>query len=283
MNAAPASAPAPPSRPQTLPFEPPHQPVGSPIPEPPRSTSDPVPTSAREILLLGPLETHGFAARALRPKDLELLIFLALNTNRAFTNDEIRNAIAGPDDDEVNPKSIRTYLSRIRTVIGAEFLPDAVGGRYRVSNVASDVARLQELLRRAASAQDPDEAVALLTDALRLVRGVVFVDCDFRWNHLLLTNLQRDIVNAADRLARLARERRAPSLVVWAAEHGLAAITQPDDRLAAHQLIARSTEGPASLAQAWQEVVARYAQVGDAPAPELVALYDRLRSGREQF
>jgi hypothetical protein len=214
---------------------------------------------------------------------MEILIFLALNTDRAFTNDEIRNTIASPADDEANPKSIRTYLSRIRNVIGVDFLPDAVGGRYRVNDVGTDVARLQTLLSQAAGAKDNDEAVAHLTEALRLVRGVVFVDCDFRWNHLLVANLQRDIVNAADRLARLARERRHPALVLWAAQQGMTAITQPDDRLAAHQLTARSAEGPAAVAQAWQEVVARYAQVGDAPGPDLVTLYDRLRRGEEPF
>jgi hypothetical protein len=286
---APPSAPAPPSRPERLPFGPPDRPAPTPDPAPvsplpPAGLApDPVPTARREILLLGPLETSGFAAGALRPKEMEILIFLALNADRAFTNDEIRNTIASPDDDEANPKSIRTYLSRIRNVIGVEFLPDAVGGRYRVNGVGTDVARLQTILRQAAGAKDNDVAVAHLTEALRLVRGVVFVDCDFRWNHLRVTNLQRDIVNAADRLARLARERRHPALVIWAAEQGLAAITQPDDRLAAHQLIARSAEGPAALAQAWQEVVARYAQVGDAPDPDLVALYDRLRRGEERF
>jgi hypothetical protein len=127
---APPSAPAPPSRLETLPFGPPDRPESPPVPDrapvsplPPAGLApDPVPTAGREILLLGPLETSGFAAGALRPKDMEILIFLALNADRGFTNDEIRNTIASPADDEANPKSIRTYLSRTPS-------PRALGGR----------------------------------------------------------------------------------------------------------------------------------------------------------
>ncbi|MGH9126790.1 MAG: helix-turn-helix domain-containing protein [Acidimicrobiales bacterium] len=75
-----------------------------------------------------------------------MLIFLAVHPERGFTNDEIRNATAGPDD-EASAPTIRSYLSRVRTGMGGDFLPDAEGGRYRLKNVDTDVARLEQLLR----------------------------------------------------------------------------------------------------------------------------------------
>ena len=232
-------------------------------------------TPARWVALLGPCQVAGLATASLRPREIEVFLFLAVNGEPAVTNDEIRNAVAGPDDAESNARTIRTYLSRIRAAVGNTVLPDADAGRYHLVGVDTDIAALRHHLHQAAAA--PVDAARSLADALGLVRGRPFAGYDFRWTPLLAANLERDIADAADRLADIALRAGDSDTAIWAAERGLTALTQPDDRLLAYLLRARATRGPAGLTQGWREVTARYSAVGDVPGPELVALYDHLR------
>lgn len=205
------------------------------------------------------------------------------SAGRPVTNDDIRAAVAGAVDDESSANTVRTWLSRIRTTVGPTVLPEADNGRYRLVGVDTDINRFQSLTARASAATQPAEAARLLKEALELVRGRPFDGLDYRWTHMIIADLESRVTNAANRLADLCREIRDPAAAAWAAQQGLAATVQPDDRLLGHLLRAISAHGPAELSQSWREVTARYAAIGDAPGPDLVALYDRLRTGQDRF
>jgi hypothetical protein len=240
------------------------------------------PTAAVSVAVLGPRLVTGPGTTKLRPRDLEVFLFLAVNRDRAVTNDDIRAAVAGAADDESSANTVRTWLSRLRSAVGPAVLPEADNGRYRVAGVEVDIDHFQQLTTQAAAASDAAAAARLLTEALELVRGRPFEGLDYRWTAVTAAHLETGIANAAHRLAELAWELHSPDTAAWAAQQGLAGLTQPDDRLLSHLLYAGSADGPGRLTQAWREVTARYAAVGDAPGPELVAVYDRLRSQRVQ-
>ena len=235
------------------------------------------------IDVLGPLQLAGPGTNKLRPRDIEVLVFLALNCEHPVTNDDIRAAVAGAVDDESNANTVRTWLSRLRGAVGAAVLPEAENGRYRVSGVATDIARFDDIIARAAASTDASETTRLLTEALTQVRGRPFDSLDYRWTPLLATSLETRIAEAAHRLATLSWDNGDAETAGWAARQGLSALGQPDDRLLEHVLRSSVEKGPASLGQAWREVSARYAAVGDAPGPTLVGLYDQLRTANRRI
>lgn len=161
-------------------------------------------------------------------------------------------------------------------------LPEAVDRRYRLAKVDVDLIRFPELHAQAAAAEAP-RARELLTDALKLVRGRPFADVDYPWTPMISARVERQIAEAAQRLALLSREARDRDATRWAAEQGLAGLTQPDARLLGFVLYAGAAQGPSELTHAWSEATARCAAVGDVPGEELVALYDRLRTAQERF
>ncbi|MGH9124310.1 MAG: AfsR/SARP family transcriptional regulator, partial [Acidimicrobiales bacterium] len=244
--------------------------------QPLREAADVPPRLLVEVL--GPCRVTGPGSARLRPRDVEVLVYLALAEN-PVTNDDIRAAIAGPSDSESNANTVRTWLSRIRSAVGTDVLPDAEYGRYRLAAVATDHNRFQELRAEAAASTDRADTLRLLADAIKLVRGRPFDDTDYRWTHMHIASLETAIADAADRLCTIAIGRHDPATASWAAERGLAAVGHPDDRLLAHLLGAAAQQGPAQLAQAWRQVTARCASAGDAPTPELAALHDQLRTG----
>jgi DNA-binding SARP family transcriptional activator len=263
--ASPAVAPPPPPSPTVLPGEP---------------APGSVDTSRLRVGLIGPRQITGAGIEKLRPRELEVLVFLAVNRDRPVTNDDIRAAVAGATDNESNAATVRTWLSRIRGAVGSEVLPEADNGRYHLGDIHVDITEFQHLSVQAATATDPTHTVSALKDGLRLVRGRPFEGLDYRWTHVLIANLETQIADDATRLAALSAELHDPASARWAVQRGLAATTQPDDRLLGHLLRAGSADG--QLTQAWREVTARYAAVGDAPGPNLVALYDQLRNRVEQ-
>jgi hypothetical protein len=268
------------------PVEPPPVPPSSKGPEGPATSSPPttvaetVETAGPSVLVLGPVNFDGLDVSRLRAGEIELLLWLVVHADEAVDNDRIRSAMTpGRKGEELSSDTVRTYLSRLRRLLGTDRLSEAINGRYRLSGVDCDLARFQQALAVSASAQPGDIATSL-ADALRLVRGVPFTGTDYRWTAPMIARTENQIIEAADRLATWGLQTHDAATAAWAAERGLAGCGHPDERLLAHLLRAAASNGPATLAGAWREVTARLTVVEDAPSSSLIELYGQLREER---
>jgi hypothetical protein len=227
---------------------------------------------------LGPVQLAGVDISDFRSSEIELAVYLALHAG-PVTTDKLRDVLG------VSAETIRSYASHVRQVLGAERLPSASDGKYRVSGLPTDWDRFQQLTTDAARAADPAHMSQLLEQALTLVRGAPFADSDYEWpeGELLIHETEKAVGDAANRMAAVALELGHPEQAMWAVRQGLAGLRYPDHRLLADRLRVGATEGAGGLTEAWREVNARLSAVDDAPSDELIALYDDLRkSGRIQ-
>src|SRR5712691_6254811 len=75
-----------------------------------------------EFLVLGPLEVRidGRALPLGGPKQRALLALLLLNRNEAVSRDRLVDSLWGERAPESAQRSLDTYVSRLRTLLGAE-------------------------------------------------------------------------------------------------------------------------------------------------------------------
>jgi hypothetical protein len=146
-------------------------------------------------LVLGPLGALGMRKTSDRRIIEELFHYLALHDTHRRSAEQIVVALRpdpGPNED-LSRKTIHTYLSELRTCVGAEHLPNAsVAGGYLLEGHSIDWGDFQGLARQA-DATTGAEARALRREALTLVRGVPFagvVADTYQWvgaEHLVST------------------------------------------------------------------------------------------------
>jgi DNA-binding SARP family transcriptional activator len=136
-----------------------------------------------EFSILGTLEVR----RDGRPlviggeKRRALLAMLVLNANEAVSPERLALALWG---EEVPPNAVRTvqvHVSRLRAALGEYDSIRRTPGGYRLQVPADELdaerfERLVEEGRAALSGGDPEQAGALLRDALRLWRGPALAD-----------------------------------------------------------------------------------------------------------
>ncbi len=128
-----------------------------------------------QILVLGPLEVRYEG----RPVDLGgtrqrvVLARLALSVGRSTQPAVLLEALWGDDPPTNATANLRSYVSRLRAVIGRDRLRWTTGGyQLDVSADAVDLGRAERLADQAgAAAGDPDTAIELLSGALELWRG----------------------------------------------------------------------------------------------------------------
>jgi DNA-binding SARP family transcriptional activator len=171
--------------------------------------------------LLGSITVEGVDVR---PQQLAILAYLALHGET--TADALRDAVWGG-----KPPTRARFLNtmhELRRVVGANVLPSARDGRYRLCHVWSDLAEVERLV--ASAATEPDTASADLRAVLELVSGppVSYESRHrrhFRWvdlgNHA--SHWERIVCDAAHRLASIALQADDLDLARWAAERGLLA------------------------------------------------------------
>ncbi len=173
----------------------------------PEGGHDPIERVPRS-LVLGPTGALGMRRTSDRRIIEELFHYLALHDTHRRSAEQILVALRpdpGPNED-LSRKTIHTYLSELRTCVGAEHLPNAaVAGGYLLEGHSSDWGDFQGLARQA-DATTGAEARALRREALMLVRGVPFagvVADTYQWvgaEHLVST-MTRAIARCAGRLA----------------------------------------------------------------------------------
>jgi peptide/nickel transport system substrate-binding protein len=149
-----------------------------------------------EFLVLGPLEVRidGRALPLGGPKQRALLALLLLNGDEVVSRDRLIDGVWGERAPESAQRSLDTYVSRLRTLLGAERIERRPPGyRLRVDPDELDLDRFEALLeqgRAAAAAGDLATTRDRLRDALGLWRGRALADLE----------PERTIAGEADRL-----------------------------------------------------------------------------------
>ena len=180
--------------------------------------------------VLGSVEVSGWAKPVgLRRKYEEIVAYLATHEGRVG-GERLRLALW--PDKELDPKSFREAMSRVRGHLGrdAGHLPAAVGGAYFLGDrVGCDWTLFKQLSTAAASAarSNAAEAMALWREALELVRGEPFGGglheqgaYGWAYSELLVYDMQREITEAADGLAELALAYDDADTTLWATRQG---------------------------------------------------------------
>ena len=247
-----------------------------------------------EVRVLGPVEIVGWAKPTNRKKIVEVLAYLATHPDHPVPSDTLRCAVWPLDDAgrDIGYATFKQALSRARAALGDDprgykHLPDAHDGAYRLGPaVGCDWWRLRRLVASAKAAPSGD-AIDLLRQALELVRAKPFADAPvgtYAWaySEQLVADMEREIPDAAARLAGLALDAGDPGTAEWACRQGLLVVPH-DERL--HRLrgqAAERTGGRPAVERAWRDTRAgvKTADPFDEPGDDTAALYQRLLAGR---
>jgi len=169
------------------------------------TTSDIVEGETRELRVnvLGPLS---ITPTLTTPSDpvRAIVAYLAMNSERTLTMDEIQNAVwplttAGTD---IKRPVMRNYMTDVRRCVGENHLPSAArGAGYRLVGVSTDWDEFQGLVARSATAPKPD-AIAYKLQALALVAGTPFsADTSRYFTWAFSTSIVYQIITAATQVA----------------------------------------------------------------------------------
>jgi DNA-binding SARP family transcriptional activator len=133
-----------------------------------------------EFLVLGPVEARldGGALPLGGPKQRVLLALLLLNANEVVSRDRLVDSLWGERAPESAQRSLGTYVSRLRTLLGADRIERRPPGYLlHVEPGELDLERFEALLEQGrAAAGDPATAHGHLRDALGLWRGPALAD-----------------------------------------------------------------------------------------------------------
>ncbi len=109
------------------------------------------------------------------PTQHRLLGALLVEANHTVSVDHLAEALFDGAEVENSVKAVRTYVSRLRSVVGEGTVATTSGGyRLAVDSASVDSERFAELVRGASAAReagDAARAVALSDDALEIVAG----------------------------------------------------------------------------------------------------------------
>jgi WD40 repeat protein/DNA-binding SARP family transcriptional activator len=236
-----------------------------------------------EFRILGPLEVDGeFGAVALGGiKPRAVLAVLLLHPNQPVSAERLALALWGEDAPAGATRTVQVHVSRLRKALGD---PEAVattpaGYRLRVRPDELDAERFGrgvEAGRRALGAGLPEQAAALLREALELWRGPPLAELEFeRFAQAEIARLEEQRLAALEARveADLGAGRHAPlvsELRQLLAEH------PARERLAAQLMLALYRSGrQAEALQVYRE--ARRGLVDEAgiePGPELQRLHE---------
>jgi WD40 repeat protein/serine/threonine protein kinase/DNA-binding SARP family transcriptional activator len=130
--------------------------------------------------VLGPVEVSGGNGPVPLggPKQRTVLALLVLSANRVVPVERLIDDVWGDEPPETAKRTLHTYVSRLRSVLGANAIASRSPGYVlQVEPDEVDALRFEELLReaRAISAR-PREAVRTLAEALELWRGPALAD-----------------------------------------------------------------------------------------------------------
>lgn len=180
-----------------------------------------------EFRLLGPLEVEddGRTIPLGPAKERALLAVLLLAQGRPVSTDRLIEAIWADDPPANAAKSVQVYIAHLRRALGSDRIATRERGyELNVGDGETDLERFDRLVREAATA-DPEQASALLNEALVLVRGPPLADLQLEpWAVPKVALLQERVLAATeariDADLALGRHRQlVPEIEELSAEH----------------------------------------------------------------
>lgn len=233
------------------------------------------------VRVLGEIHVEG-GTKTLTPKQTAVLAYIALHA--PVPSEAIEDAVwVAPT--ESRKKRLANTVSECRAALGAQHLPIAADGRYRVGpNVVTDVELFERRVSYAEHQEDID-AVNTLRGALELVEGPVFtyrnadrasyvwVDVE-NWH----STWELKVADAAEDLARRCLDLDDVEGAVWAAARGLK-VSPTHPRLTRVLMEAYSANGDRrAAARVFESYQAAIHQLEiDDVDPDLVDFYAQLR------
>jgi DNA-binding SARP family transcriptional activator/tetratricopeptide (TPR) repeat protein len=215
-----------------------------------------------------------------------VLVALLLEVNRPVPPDQLLERVWAGRYPHRARNVLSGYLSRLRRALagadGVSITRQPGGYLLSTDSMAVDLYRFRHLAAKGRDADDGDEGVDLLSEALRCWRGEAFATLDTAW-----LNDMRGALDAERLAAELDRNdfalragRHAEVLVAIAALVG----THPlDERLVAQLMLALYRSGRQGDAlTAYQDVRERLREeLGADPGPALQELHQNILTGRD--
>ncbi|GMR01867.1 MAG: BTAD domain-containing putative transcriptional regulator [Acidimicrobiia bacterium] len=134
---------------------------------------------------LGPLEVvvDGQTVDPGGPKQRALLCYLALNAGEPVSIATLVEAVWGDDAPDGAIRSLRTYVSNLRRLLGPAVTLRGEQGTYRLDlgPMETDIDRFRAAVTEASDMKDPHESSTMLQAALDLWRSSFLVDVDRPW------------------------------------------------------------------------------------------------------
>jgi DNA-binding SARP family transcriptional activator len=184
--------------------------------------SDAIVLSTRpQISVLGPLTITGAkrSRRGLRARALELIVYLAFHP-RPVQRDELLEAFwPGLDPRRTRPR-LRQAVRDARRLLGSAIAGEHESYWLDRAHADVDLDEVERLLA-AANTAEPDDAQALMEDALGLFRGEPLAGADYAWSESELPRLRATFVDLLEQVGRRRLEAGEPRAALDAAERGL--------------------------------------------------------------
>jgi DNA-binding SARP family transcriptional activator len=234
-----------------------------------------------QIRILGPLEITG-TQQNLQPKQVEIVLLLALNAPNGLRNDQLRTLLAPDPDHPKENDSFRQAITRTRRRLGTaadgqERIQHVGDGVYRLHDAELDWMRFQTLVELAIDRGQ--DGIVELRQALDLVRGRPLEACYWWWiDTPLLETMRATLVDAAELAAELELATGNAAGAGRAARKGLIADPAAEQLWRMLMRAEHAAGNSAGVHDAWSGCLRELAAF-DAdlePHPDTIALYRTL-------
>jgi hypothetical protein len=153
---------------------------------------------------------------------IELFTYLVFHQHRHLKAAQIAIGLCSGSSRELDEKTVRNAITRLRRCVGPERLPEAGTEGYLIEGIGSDWFAFERFSRQADTTGGED-ALCLRKEALALVRGAPFADVNDEWidAERLRSHMTVAIVHCAVRLATDLLDALRPLEAEEAASAGL--------------------------------------------------------------
>lgn len=239
-------------------------------------------SSEQDILrLLGPLELvlGGEWVDPGGPNQRALLAYLVLREGEPVAIQTIVDAIWGDNASEGSVRSLRTYVSNLRRLLGSTVEIRGGQGAYRLTlhSLKTDIGLFRQRVAVADNIEDSRGVAAALASALALWRGPVLVDVDRPWVLDRSSILESQRTNTVARWAEATIADGEPELVISKIER-MVAEAALDERLSGILMLALYRSGRQADALAVYRRLRNMLveELGVEPGPELQILEEQI-------
>jgi len=233
------------------------------------------------LRLLGPLELvlDGSPVAPGGQKQRALLAYLVLHDGEPVSIGSLVEAVWGHDAPDGAVRSLRTYVSNLRGLLGPSVDLKGEQGAYSLTlrSIETDVDHFRQRVTEAGSAEGAHEIRAILESALELWRGPFLGDMDRPWVQEESSVLEAERRIATARWAEATIGDGEPEIVIPAVER-LVSESPLDERLGGLLMRAMYMSGrQADALSVFRRLRTGLAEeLGVEPGPELVKLEEQI-------